>query len=133
MHSICMNKNLSNLITPPDFVKGRTYSVVLIDPAQTEIEDVTLFLMASKRKFNVYLYRAEMNDEDWLNKAVKKSNAVVVNTVNSTVSKIKDQLVAKSNAFYYGDKRFIMNNNRIEKPIDFFAQLTTKKENNVAQ
>ena len=124
-----MNKRLSKLVTPPDVVKGRAYSVVVIHPTLEEVDDLALFLQYSERQFNVYLYRAEMNDEEWLNKVVEKSNTVIVNTVNTVCSEIKDRLVVNPKNFYYGQKKFIMNNNKIEKPIDFFAQFTLKDKN----
>lgn len=124
-----MNKRLSKLVTPPDVVKGRAYSVVVIDPTLEEVDDLALFLQYSERQFNVYLYRAEMNDEEWLNKVVEKSNTVIVNTVNTVCSEIKDRLVVNPKNFYYGQKKFIMNTNKIEKPIDFFAQFTLKDKN----
>lgn len=129
-----MNKQLSKLITPPDFVKSKGHNVVLIDPEWTEVEDLSYLLMTLDKVFNVYVYRDEMQDIAWLTEAIKKSKSVIVNTVNTSVSKLKDKLVANQNVYYYGSKKFIMNNNRIEKPIDFFAQFALfKKEKNVAQ
>lgn len=124
-----MNKRLSKLVTPPDVVKGRAYSVVVVDPTLEEVDDLALFLQYSDRQFNVYLYRAEMNDEEWLNKVVEKSNTVIVNTVNTVCSEIKDRLVVNPKNFYYGQKKFMMNTNKIEKPIDFFVQFTLKEKN----
>lgn len=122
----------SSIITPPDFIKSRAFSVTIIDPEMSEIEDIAFFLKASKETFNVYVYRSEMNDEAWLNKVATKSAAVVVNTLNTSCSGIKDKLAVNPKTYYYGPKNFLMNKNRIEKPIDFFVQFTNQKEDNVS-
>jgi len=112
----------SNIITPPDFVASREHTVTLIDPEMGEIEDLALLLKTSKDTFNVYVYRSEMNEEDWLQEVIAKSSSVIVNTVNNDMSHYKDLLAAKNqNVWYYGPKNFLMNRNRIEKPIDYFV------------
>jgi len=121
--------DFSNIITPPDFVKTKAHTVLLIDPEWSEIEDVAFYLKSSAEIYNVYVYRIEMNDDDWLQKAIKKSEAIIVNTVNNDNSPVKDRLAVKPIAYYYGPKNFLMNNNRIEKPVDYFVlqhQLTQK-------
>jgi hypothetical protein len=126
-----ITEQFSNIITPPDFINSRALSVTIIDPEMTEIEDVAFFLKTAAESFNVYVYRSEMNDEKWLNKVATKSIAIVVNTVNTSCSKIKDKLAVNPKTYYYGPKNFLMNRNRIEKPIDYFIQFTNQKEDNV--
>lgn len=117
------HEEYSNIITPPDFVVSRSHSVVVIDPEWTEIEDLALFLKTASEPFNVYVYRAEMNDQAWLEEAISKSLGVIVNTVNNDIAHYKDQLVGtNTESFYYGPKNFLMNKHRIEKPIDYFVE-----------
>ena len=121
--------DFSNIITPPDFVKTKAHTVLLIDPEWSEIEDVAFYLKSSAEIYNVYVYRIEMNNDAWLQKAIKKSVAVLVNTVNNDISPVKDRIAVKPNAYYYGPKNFLMNKNRIEKPVGYFVlqqQLTQK-------
>jgi len=118
--------NHSNLITPPDFLDNENKSILLIDPEPTEVEDIYLWLQSDSASINVYVYTAEMKDLKWLKAAVKKSSAVIVNTINNINSPLKDKLAEKKGTYYYGPKRFIMNQNVINAPIDYFIT-TTKK------
>jgi hypothetical protein len=127
-----ITEQFSNIITPPDFINSRALSITMIDPEMTEVEDVAFFLKTATETFNVYVYRSEMDNEEWLTEVVTKSTAVVVNTVNTSCSKIKDKLAVNPKTYYYGPKNFLMNKNRIEKPIDYFIQITNQKENNVS-
>lgn len=122
-------ETFSSIITPPDFVKTRGYDITIVDPTTSEIEDIAFFLKTAKDTFNVYVYMSTMNDVEWFKKAAAKSIAVVINTVNTDVSSIKDKLAAKKDNYYYGPKNFLMNKNRIEKPIDFFVAFTQKEDN----
>ena len=131
-----MNKKLSNLITPPDFVKSKNYSVVLVDPTWVEVDTVALYLQSVPRVFNVYIYKAEMDNEEWLYQSVIKSDTVVVNTVNTTCSEsFKSKLASNPKNFYYGPTLYAMNTkNQIWAPVDFFVNFTQQpKENNVTK
>ena len=115
-------EQFSNIITPPDFVKTKAENIVLIDPDWSEIEDVAFYLKSATKVYNVYVYRTEMDDLNWLHKVVSKSTVVIVNTVNNDISSVKDLLCVKPTTWYYGEKNFLMNKNRIEKPIDYFVK-----------
>lgn len=129
-----MENNFSNLITPPDFIEpSARHSVLLIDPEWADVENIALFLKTSKNSFDVYLYREqEMKDTEWLTSAITRVDAVVINTDTTEISLIKDKLAVEPTSWYYGSKNFLMNKNRVEKPIDYFVQyeatLTTEKE-----
>jgi hypothetical protein len=116
-----MAEDFSNIVTPPDFIDGNSHSVVLVDPEWSEIEDVAFFLKTAKKSYNVYVYREEMNDEVWLQDALTKAEAVIINTVANEQSPMKDKIAVKEPTFYYGPKNFLMNKNRINKPIDYFV------------
>lgn len=122
-----VNEEFSNIVTPPDFVFNANHSVVLIDPEMSEIEDIAFYLKTAKKAFNVYVYKTDMGDEQWLAKAISESMTVVINTVQNENSLFKDKMAVKRDAFYYGPKRFLMNNNRLEKPIDYFVQIDSDK------
>ena len=120
-----MNKEntYSNIITPPDFPDDKFSSVLLIDPEWSELEDLTLFLKTATQSFNVYVYRPEMRNIEWVDQIIQKENpSIIINTVNNENSAYKDKLAVKEGVWYYGHKNFLMNRNRIEKPIDFFVQ-----------
>ena len=116
-------EEFSNIVTPPDFVSGKALTVIIIDPEPTEIEDVAFYLKTAKHPYNVYVYRSDMNNEKWLKKALTKTTHIIVNTINNESSVLKDKLAVHKDTFYYGPKNFLMNKNRIEKPIDYFINL----------
>lgn len=124
MDTIEIHETFSNIITPPDIINSGEHTIILVDPEWREIEDLALYLNAAPISFNVYTYRSEMNDLVWLEKALAKSTAVIVNNINNNISTLKDKLICNKeyNVYYYGDKNFLMNNKRIEKPIDYFVQ-----------
>lgn len=115
------NNTYSNIITPPDSPTEQYHSVLLIDPEWSELEDLTLFLKTSSTSYNVYLYKEEMQDEEWLDKIVKVADAVIVNTVQNEFSTTKDKIANASATYYYGNKNFLMNTNKLSKPIDYFV------------
>ena len=118
----------SNIVTPPDFIGGRAHTVLLIDPTQSEIENVAFFLKTANEVFTVYVYCSAMNNREWLNEAMVKASAIVINTEHNADSPLKDRLAAKAGDIYhYGEKTFLMSQNRrIESPVDYFIAYTTK-------
>lgn len=112
----------SNLITPPDFINNGSPNVTLIDPTQSEVEAVALYCSGIESTFNIYVYLTEMNDIEWLTKAIGESSAIVINTVQNSLSGFKDRIAVYPNAYYYGPKRFLMNPKQIKNPIEYFAE-----------
>lgn len=122
METTATKESFSNIITPPDFIGGRDHTVLLIDPTWSEIEDLALYLKTSPETFNVYVYRCEMQDAVWLSEAMKKASVLIINTVDNEISHAKDALAAQpTDVWTYGPKRFLMNPNQIESPIEYFA------------
>lgn len=116
------NVQFSNVITPPDIVKSILHTVVIIDPTGSDIDDLVLYLNVSPNAYTVYLYRGDMNDHQWLADAMASAVAYIVNTDQSSFSAIKDKIAVDKKAWYYGPKNFLMNGNRLDKPIDYFVQ-----------
>lgn len=117
---MAMNETHSNIITPPDFLDNDLKSVLVIDPEWSEIEDLALVLKASPKAYNVYVYLAGMDKVEWLEEAARKADTVIVNTIETDISHIKDRIAVKLSSYYFGPKNFLMNPNRIERPIDYF-------------
>ncbi len=118
-----MTEENSTIVTPPDFVETSAHTVTLIDPEWTEVEDIAFFLKTAKKPYNVYVYRSDMEDTNWLDTAIAKSGHIIVNTINTDSSSMKDKLAVKSNSYYYGPKNFLMNKNRLDQPIEYFINL----------
>jgi len=114
----------SNFVTPPDLMEKTIgqHTVVMIDPPWENVEEIALFCKESKKTYDVYLYSSDMDDLEWLDKAVGLADRVIINTVQSELSPIKDMYSEKSNkALYYGPKSFFNAVlNRIERPLDYF-------------
>ena len=62
------NQINSRFITYPSTVeKSTNHTVVLIDAVEEDIERIGLFLKTSQQDFDVYLYRGDLYDLEWLN------------------------------------------------------------------
>lgn len=112
----------SNFITPPDsLTEPERHTVLIVDSDWPEIEEVALFCKTSKKFYNVHVYRAEMDNEVWLVEQAEKAEFVIINTIESAVSNIKDRLIEQPNAFYYGPKNFLLSNKKLNAPLSFFV------------
>jgi sugar/nucleoside kinase (ribokinase family) len=108
---------VSNLVTPPDLVNNDLCSVLLVDPEQPELDAVVRFCQYADRAFNVYVYTPNMNNREWLDQAVAVCDAVVV---NSKSNDYKD-LCLLEKTYYYGDRIYLENDQKIHDPLHYFA------------
>lgn len=122
MISDTIDTDYSNFITPPDFVTDPFHTVTLIDASWDDIETLATYCKSCAQSFNVYLFNELDSNVEWLANAISKSDVVIINTDSTDLSLIKDKLVIADNAYYYGAKNFLMNNKRIEQPIDYFIK-----------
>jgi hypothetical protein len=91
----------------------------VVDATSEDVEVLGRMCQGSDEMFNIYLYRAEMNDTNWLEQAVERSAAVIVNSGANEI--YTDYLCARENTFYYGSKTFVSKANKIETPLQYFA------------
>ena len=71
--------NHSRLITYPSIEPASSATkILLIDIKDKELDDVVLFLQANHRDFDVYLYRGETGDLEWLNEVHKFMDATLI-------------------------------------------------------
>lgn len=110
----------SNFITPPDFVDTANTSVLIVDAAWDDVETLALWCKEAHQSYNIYIYSDIMLDEAWLADAINAVDVVIVNTEDSAVSHVKNQLIKAANCWYYGPKKFLGNKQRMERPIDWF-------------
>jgi hypothetical protein len=109
----------SNFITPPDFVKDSFHTVTVINATDSEVELLGRMCKGSDDQFNIYLYRLEMNDLDWLKKAVDISDAVIVNT--NKLDKTFEEFMMLEKTYYYGTNTFLVKANKVENVFQYFA------------
>lgn len=107
----------SNVITPPDFVNDKLHTVTVVDASVEDVELLARMCEVSDEMYNIYLYRTEMDDTEWLNSAVDRSDAVIVNS--DVLDNIN--LRGKEKTYYYGDKTFLVPATKINNPLEYFA------------
>jgi len=75
-----MENQNNRLITYPSTVeKTHHHTVVLIDCDTKDFGDLLMFLKTSKTNFDVYTYRGDMYDLEWLNHVGYSANAFLIN------------------------------------------------------
>ena len=109
----------SNFITPPDFVKDPFHTVTVVNASNDEIELLARMCKGSDDQFNIYLYRSEMGNEQWLRQAVELSQAVIVNT--NKPDSVLEELLVLEKTYYYGDKEFITKATKVDNAFQYFA------------
>jgi hypothetical protein len=106
----------SNFITPPDFVDEPLPSITIINATLLEVEMMAKMCQESDEQYNIYLYRSEMNDMDWLYAAINRSEAVVLNTIDPEFDHIMDM----KKTYFYGDRVFVTDRKQLASPLHFF-------------
>jgi hypothetical protein len=108
---------VSNLVTPPDIVSNGLHSVLLVDPEQTDLDAVVRFCQYSDQVYNVYAYTPNMDNITWLQQAIDTCDTVIVNSRSDDFK----HLCLLDKTYYYGDKLYLENTQRITDPLHFFA------------
>lgn len=107
----------SNFITPPDFVDEDLPTITVVNATVDEVELLAKMCENTDPQFNIYLYRSEMNDTDWLNSAVLRSEAVIVNLIDIDL----DYLCGFDKTYYYGDRSVIAPATHISGLLQYFV------------
>ena len=111
----------SNFVTPPDFVQEAKHSVLLIDATQDEVQNLAYFCKTVPVYFNIYLFHTGMADTEWLAEVRDQVDAVVVNTVPTEFSMVKDVIAELPKAWHYGEKT-IRNSKKLQDAVEYFAK-----------
>jgi len=72
----------SRFITYPSTVNKENNTVVLIDADVDDVERIGLFCKTSKRDHDIYLYRGDLHDLEWLNSICKQADVILINDVS---------------------------------------------------
>jgi len=76
---------MSRFITHPDIVdKESNYTITVVDATVNEIEDLAFFCKVSERDYDVYLYKQDLDDLNWLSNITINSDKILVSD-SSTV------------------------------------------------
>ncbi len=120
----------SNFLTPPDHVEDRSlHTILLIDATDDEVKEVAELCQVVGTDFNIYLYHHGMEDLPWLEKAFNLSGTVLINSIPTTISVIKDRLVGHPKAFNYGPKNFFDNHRKIVSPVQYLITYVQRQSN----
>jgi len=102
---------MTRFITYPDIVdKESNHTVTIIDATVNEIEDLAFFCKVCEKDYDVYLYKQDLDDLNWLGQIAINSDKILVNE-ESTVK------VPNNNIELFGKFR------QIKSPIDYFQKV----------
>ena len=105
-------ENLANsrFITYPSTVDSSTnHSVILIDATVEDVERIGLFLKSSQQNFDVYLYRGDLHDLEWLNEIGRSADEYLINDTS--------QVKITPDSLRYGPGLELTN------PLDYFQRI----------
>jgi hypothetical protein len=108
----------SNFITPPDFVNDSFHTVTVIDASISDVEILGKMCQGIDDSFNIYLYREEMHNLEWLDKAVSISDAIIVNT---DAGNYNQKYCLTDKTYYYGSKTLASTANKVDTVFRYFA------------
>jgi hypothetical protein len=112
--------NTTNFITPPDFVDEPNHTILLIDVDPVDVETLAFLCGSHNESFNVYLYKEDLNNLPWLEEAVDKADAIIINTVTNGISGIKEFYATSKIAYHYGP-RDLGNERKHQTVLDYFV------------
>jgi hypothetical protein len=106
----------SNFITPPDFVDDQElHTVTVVDATVDDVELLARMCENSDEMYNIYLYRDEMQQPEWLAAAALRSDAVIVN-----VNDHNQWLCGQEKTYYYGPNSFLSPAKKVNGVMDYF-------------
>ena len=124
-----------NIITPPDFLHNKNFSVFLSYPSLYVKEQFQEIISKSKNRFNVYMYEdPNGKDIDWVLNVHKLSQIVILDLDNLPPywKKLESYLVSFGNTYYLTKAEEIMYNkisaNRILAGEEIESKLGVKFE-----
>jgi hypothetical protein len=109
----------SRFITYPDTVEPiGNHTVVLVDADVDDVERIGLFLKSSVRDFDVYLYKGEQHDLEWLNYIHNQADQIILNDAS--------QVTVSHDSLRYGPELDLVN------PLDYFIKIDKETVDNPA-
>jgi hypothetical protein len=102
---------MTRFITYPDLVdKESNHTVTIVDATVNEIEDLAFFCKVCEKDYDVYLYKEDIDDLNWLGQITVNSDKILVNDS----SKVR---VPNNNIELFGKFR------QTKSPIDYFQKV----------
>jgi hypothetical protein len=94
--------NTTNFITPPDFVDEPKHTILLIDADPVDVETLAFLCGSHNESFNVYLYKEDLNNLEWLSRAAYIADTIIVNTITNGLTSTKESFGALEKTYHYG-------------------------------
>jgi hypothetical protein len=105
---------MSRFITYPSLVEKEYKTILIVDASNDNIEDVGLFCKASQADYDIYLYKEEINDTDWLNTIANFADCILVNIESNAV-------ISGNQIFQFGLSQ------RLNTPLAYFQEIESVK------
>lgn len=87
----------SRFITYPSLVdKSSNHTVVIIDASEEDIEDIGLFCKLSDKNYDIYLYRGDLNDLEWLSYISDRADSMLLKDDSKVTTTAKHQKFGQS-------------------------------------
>lgn len=118
----------TNFITPPDFVEDSQHTVLLIDVDPVDVETLAHLCATHDESFNVYLYKEEFEDKQWMGNAAYRADVIIINTIENGLSPEKDAFVNLIKTYHYGPKNFLNNNRKLQNIYDYFVNRANERK-----
>jgi hypothetical protein len=84
----------SRFITYPDIVDStENHPVLLVDANQYNIEDIALFCKVSDKDFDIYLYKNDLNDLEWLSAVADRVEQILKSSGSSVTISPDDRVI----------------------------------------
>lgn len=119
-----------NFISPPAVLeKKQNHSILIIDPDEKTVKDLETICKSVGTDFDVYFYAAVCDDLQWLETAFNMVDVVLIDTIVSGISPIKDRLTAHPKCYHYGPKRFVNGAKHINSAQEYFLLYIQQQQN----
>jgi hypothetical protein len=118
----------TNFITPPDFVEDKNHTILLIDVDPVDVETLAYLCAGHDESFNVYLYKQDLNNLEWLSDAAHIADTILINTEANSLSTIKDGYVDLLKSYHYGSKHFLNNPRHISGILEYFVNRSNDRK-----
>jgi hypothetical protein len=113
--------NTSRIVTYPSTVESAgNHKVILIDPSENDQARIEFFLKVSEQNFDVYVYRGEYYDLEFLNHICTDADWVLINDS----SQVKTNL---NNQTRYGTGQELLH------PVDYFIKIDRNNVDNATE
>lgn len=111
---------MTRFITPPDvFLDSDAVKVLLIDASPDEVETIAYICSNLQQDFDIYLYRDDLDDAAWLTQVAGHADALVINTVQTYLSPVKELFYHSPKAHVYGPAEGA---NTVQSAVEYFTQ-----------